>query len=468
MAIQVKYRRGSETEHTTFTGADGELTIDTTRHTAVIHDGVTAGGHPLATEEWATTLVEGVTEATDAANTAADAANTAATNANDIISSLIASSVPTNEEGVMVQDVLDDHSSQLNDIENFRKNNTKEFVFDWILGNLVSTTGAESSSTVRYRTSFYQFDASSVLFIIPDDIVCLWYDFDSTQTFIRYGQVPISGIVSIDQTHYYKFVARNSTTTAFDISVLDGLKATYNLDDSYQYIKYKEIVSLITSADNVDRLLNKTLICVGDSITYGANNDGVSYADMVSTRHSMTITKYAVSGAVIVPTIGRNCIQDQVDSAIATGVAPDFFLVSGGYNDSQSSVQNPLGALAAVSGGTAAYNGSYDEDTFIGGLESIFYKIKTAFPYAKILYILTYTVSAQPLWMTTYAPAIRSVCEKWAVKYTDFIHIGNMICNANLPDYSLIFTDGLHPNEYGNESMANYVEADMKIMVDII
>lgn len=47
---QVKFRRGTTTEHSTFTGSEGEITVDTTKHTAVVHDGATAGGFPLVKE----------------------------------------------------------------------------------------------------------------------------------------------------------------------------------------------------------------------------------------------------------------------------------------------------------------------------------------------------------------------------------------------------------------------------------
>jgi hypothetical protein len=47
MAKQVKRRRGTTAEHDVFTGAIGEITVDTTVNTVVIHDGTTLGGHPL-------------------------------------------------------------------------------------------------------------------------------------------------------------------------------------------------------------------------------------------------------------------------------------------------------------------------------------------------------------------------------------------------------------------------------------
>ena len=47
MTKQVQLRRGTSAEHALFTGAVGELTIDTTLDVAVVHDGTTLGGHYL-------------------------------------------------------------------------------------------------------------------------------------------------------------------------------------------------------------------------------------------------------------------------------------------------------------------------------------------------------------------------------------------------------------------------------------
>jgi hypothetical protein len=47
MSTQVQIRRGTTAEHSTFTGAVGEITVDTTKDTVVVHDGSVAGGFPL-------------------------------------------------------------------------------------------------------------------------------------------------------------------------------------------------------------------------------------------------------------------------------------------------------------------------------------------------------------------------------------------------------------------------------------
>ena len=49
MAKRVQLRQGTTTEHNTFTGAVGEVTVDTTNKTLRVHDGSTVGGTRLAT-----------------------------------------------------------------------------------------------------------------------------------------------------------------------------------------------------------------------------------------------------------------------------------------------------------------------------------------------------------------------------------------------------------------------------------
>ena len=51
MAKLLKLRRGSTSEHSSFTGAEGEVTVDTLKKTLVVHDGSTNAGFPVAKED---------------------------------------------------------------------------------------------------------------------------------------------------------------------------------------------------------------------------------------------------------------------------------------------------------------------------------------------------------------------------------------------------------------------------------
>ena len=53
MAKLLKLRRGSTSQHSSFTGAEGECTVDMDKDVLVVHDGSTAGGHPVAAEDMA-------------------------------------------------------------------------------------------------------------------------------------------------------------------------------------------------------------------------------------------------------------------------------------------------------------------------------------------------------------------------------------------------------------------------------
>jgi hypothetical protein len=64
MSTTIQSRRGTTAEHSTFTGAVGEITVDTTKDTVVVHDNLTAGGHPMAKEGGSATVVFNVEAAT--------------------------------------------------------------------------------------------------------------------------------------------------------------------------------------------------------------------------------------------------------------------------------------------------------------------------------------------------------------------------------------------------------------------
>ena len=69
MGRKVQLRGGTTLEHTLFTGGERELTIDTDKKTAIIHDGITPGGFEVALKSSVDALLAA---ATDDANTFAE------------------------------------------------------------------------------------------------------------------------------------------------------------------------------------------------------------------------------------------------------------------------------------------------------------------------------------------------------------------------------------------------------------
>ena len=89
MAKRVQLRRGTTAQTNTFTGAVGEVTVDTDKKTLVVHDGVTAGGTVLAKVSEVPSLVPQASEAVAGkAKIATSAIAQAGVNDTDIITAL--------------------------------------------------------------------------------------------------------------------------------------------------------------------------------------------------------------------------------------------------------------------------------------------------------------------------------------------------------------------------------------------
>jgi Major tropism determinant N-terminal domain len=76
MPTQVQFRRGTTAQNNSFTGAAGELSVNTSNSTIRVHDGSTAGGSELATVVYASNVSNfstGTLSATRLANTGVSA-----------------------------------------------------------------------------------------------------------------------------------------------------------------------------------------------------------------------------------------------------------------------------------------------------------------------------------------------------------------------------------------------------------
>ena len=82
MATQIQWRRGTTAQTASFTGAVGEATVDTSKNTLVIHDGITAGGFPLARESALSANASQIQASFNQANTAFVTATSAGIYAN--------------------------------------------------------------------------------------------------------------------------------------------------------------------------------------------------------------------------------------------------------------------------------------------------------------------------------------------------------------------------------------------------
>ena len=99
MAKQLQLRKGTATEHNTFTGANGEVTVDTTNKTLRVHDGSTVGGTMLATSTGGSIPVSQLPDATTTTKGAVVLNNT--------LTSTSTTQALTAAQGKVLKDTLD-------------------------------------------------------------------------------------------------------------------------------------------------------------------------------------------------------------------------------------------------------------------------------------------------------------------------------------------------------------------------
>ena len=136
MATAIQRRRGTTTQHGSFTGLVGEITIDTDKKTVVVHDGSTAGGVPLATAASVTALGGAdITDVVAGNGLSGGAASGSATIALDL-NELTAASIDVANDSFALIDATDNSSK-------------KEAIADFVTAiagtNLTATNGVLSS-----------------------------------------------------------------------------------------------------------------------------------------------------------------------------------------------------------------------------------------------------------------------------------------------------------------------------------
>ena len=112
MATQVQFRRGSTSQHGSFTGAVGEITVDTDKDTVVVHDGSQAGGFALPSlktaQEFTKTQNFNATTLTDQATITWDASANQVTSVTLTNNRTLAAATNQVDGGVYVLSVVQD------------------------------------------------------------------------------------------------------------------------------------------------------------------------------------------------------------------------------------------------------------------------------------------------------------------------------------------------------------------------
>lgn len=254
----VQIRRGSTAQTATFTGALAELTVDTDLNTLVVHDGVTVGGHYLATSNDLNSTVDLAQAAFDQANSAGsnavvvaayNHANAAFDQANSATDSAQSAYNQANTGTSLAQEVYDfantliggsatDNVARLLAQSAFDEANTK---FNTSGGTITGDTTVTGNLTV-VGTTFY---ANTENLLVRDNIVTLNSNVTGTPSLnagieVNRGDSPDVSLLWNESTHswqlsnngpIYENIVIDSVLSA-NVSFLQGINASQNTNIS--------------------------------------------------------------------------------------------------------------------------------------------------------------------------------------------------------------------------------------------
>lgn len=316
----------------------------------------------------------------------------------------------------------------------------------------IGNTAGDIYSNNRYKTSDFIQVYSGATYIISSSVFeILFYDANKTPIASTYAKMDICG---------YSFNApQNAGYVRFSyLNVFENYVQLIKNDNKklFPYQNYGGFGNLNSVYKNENKLSGKTLLTVGDSIMEGNGNSNVGIGEIICSMNQMQQVELSKGGA----TIGfrndytgddkthlqkQQNIQYQVDYAIANYTDIDCILIDGSTNDIDKKAILGLGDMLNGYDTTSAVL-----TTFSGGLESIFYKLKTAYPKAKIIYIRPHNIGSRPYQLQVdYGNRAKNICKKWSVYCVDLFE--NSGLNTNL-EQMIPFTnnnDQCHPNHEG-------------------
>ena len=232
-------------------------------------------------------------------------------------------------------------------------------------------------------------------------------------------------------------------------------------------------------------LYGKKIIFDGDSIcwatseTVATQNRGWAYR--VGAKNNMEWYNYGRDGATVTAEMyqksgARHWVTRSIDAIHEKHTELDYLIFEGGTNDADllGWEEEKLGKLDI-----ADYSGNYDDTTFTGALESLFYKAITYYPRTKIGYIVAHRMGIRPagygeknLRRHYFLRAI-AVCKKWGVPYLDLWEKSPL--NPMLPVYynrelgpvenrnaGYAIIDGQHLSGVGYDMVSPMIEAWLK------
>lgn len=224
-----------------------------------------------------------------------------------------------------------------------------------------------------------------------------------------------------------------------------------------------------TNAAVYNVLYGKSLICLGDSITYGSGLTDRSkvWGNLIAERNGMSFTNAGISGSTMGESVdGKNTNASYKNNRHLAIEGHDYALIWFGWNDH-----------AYCKLGT--YDGTDETTTLVAYRLTLEYIIKN-YPETKvgviIPYLWEYNDDPQGHGIMEMMDGIKEVCDLSGVPYLDLPKYNFLPCwGSDYPNNEQYYkkwdakqkvftTDTLHPNEKGNEYLSTIIEGFLRTL----
>ncbi len=226
-------------------------------------------------------------------------------------------------------------------------------------------------------------------------------------------------------------------------------------------------------------LFGKVAVFDGDSICYGSTGNkadstyGWGYAKRIGMKNHMRVFNEGIGGGTITVDLffddgrPRHWISSNIESIRAKYARIDYLILEGGTNDAdllgKAGVAERFGEITDKTD----FSGKYDDTTFCGAVETLFYKAVRYYPTAKIGFIIAQNMDNNAN-REAYFNVIAKICEKWGIPYLDLWHTCHL--NPAIPEHYTagnshnLYQDGQHLTAKGYDVIADIIDHWMKTL----
>ena len=172
----------------------------------------------------------------------------------------------------------------------------------------------------------------------------------------------------------------------------------------------------------------------------------------------------------------RHSVCDTVNAIYANTPNLDYLIFEGGTNDADI-IKNTekFGSMNLDD-----YSGDYDETTFCGALDTLFYRAVSLFPNTKIGFIIAqkmgdWSFTAEGNIRRKYFDQVITACKKWGIPFIDLWegsplnpkvtqHYNKTLDGAGNIAAGSFYTDGQHLTAKGYDRITPMIEAWIKTL----